>query len=83
MINSFVHKGLEDFFYDGDKKGIQPKHDKKLASVMGRLDAANETRDMNYPGSCLHLPEPKVNNRWAVKIYLLISIRYSFTVSER
>ncbi len=23
MIKSFSHKGLEDFFYDGTKKGIQ------------------------------------------------------------
>lgn len=26
MIKSFDHKGLEDFFYDGTTKGIQPKH---------------------------------------------------------
>ena len=68
MIKSFVHKGLEDFFYEGKKKGIQPKRGKKLAAIMDRLDAANEIRDMNYPGSYLHLLEPRVNNRWAVKV---------------
>ena len=24
MIKSFKHKGLEDFFYTGNKKGIKP-----------------------------------------------------------
>ena len=68
MIKSFAHKGLEDFFYEGEKKGIQPKHEKRLAAIMDRLDAANEIRDMNYPGSYLHLLEPRVNNRWAIRI---------------
>ena len=26
MIKSFVHKGLENYFYTGAKKGIQAKH---------------------------------------------------------
>ena len=68
MIKSFVHKGLEDFFYDGDKKGIEPNHEKKLNAVLDRLDAANEIRDMNYPGSSLHLLEPRANNMWSVKV---------------
>ncbi len=28
MIKSFSHKGLEEFFTTGSKKGIQPKHAK-------------------------------------------------------
>ena len=47
MIKSFSHKGLEDFFYDGVKKGIQPKHANKLAALLDRLDATNDIRDMN------------------------------------
>ena len=68
MIKSFVHKGLEDFFYEGEKKGIRQNHEKKLAAIMDRLDAANEIRDMNYPGSYLHLLEPRANNIWSVKV---------------
>jgi proteic killer suppression protein len=30
MIRSFKHKGLEDFFYTGSKKGIKPEHAKRL-----------------------------------------------------
>ena len=54
MIASFAHKGLEDFFYDGSKRGIQPRHARKLADILDRLDAAHQVEDMRYPGSDLH-----------------------------
>ena len=68
MIKSFIHKGLEDFFYDGTRKGIQAKHASKLEVILDRLDAANEIKDMNYPGSCLHLLLPKTKGRWSIKV---------------
>ena len=68
MIRSFAHKGLEDFFFDGTKKGIQPKQAMKPAEILDRLDHANEIRDMDYPGADLHLLQPKQLGRWAVKV---------------
>lgn len=68
MIKSFIHKGLEDFFYDGTYKGIQARHASKLKAILDRLDAANDIKDMNYPGSDLHLLQPKKKGRWALKI---------------
>ena len=68
MIKSFSHKGLEDFFYDGTKKGIQPKHASKLEDILDRLNQAREIRDMAYPGSNLHLLLPKLEGKWAVKV---------------
>jgi proteic killer suppression protein len=63
-----MHKGLEDFFYDGTLKGIQAKHASKLEAILDRLDSANEIKDMNYPGSGLHLLLPKTKGLWAVKV---------------
>ncbi len=54
MIYSFKHKGLEEFFYTGKKKGIRPEHVDKIARILDRLNAANDVMDMNYPGSYLH-----------------------------
>ena len=68
MIKTFAHTGLEDFFYDGTLKGIQPKHAGKLGAILDRLDAARSVQDMNYPGARLHLLEPRQNNRWSVKV---------------
>lgn len=46
MIKTFSHKGLENFFYDGIKKGIQAAHAQKLADILDRLDAAKEIADI-------------------------------------
>jgi len=54
VIKSFRHKGLQRFFLDGTKKGIQPKHAEKLADILDTLDAASEIRDMRFPGPDLH-----------------------------
>ena len=62
MIKSFLHTGLERFFVDGAKRGIQPNHANKISRILDRLDAANDIRDMRYPGSGLHKLEPKTIN---------------------
>lgn len=72
MIKSFSHKGLKDFFYDGIKKRIQPKHADKLELILDRLNAAADIKDMNYPGSGLHKLEPRSTNMekqvWTVAV---------------
>lgn len=68
MIKSFSHKGLEDFFYDEIKKGIQAIHAQKLADILDRLDAAENIKDMKFPGSDLHQLKGKMKGRWAVKV---------------
>ena len=68
MIKTFSHKGLEDFFYDGIKKGIQADHARKLEDILDRLEAAEDIRDMKFPGSDLHQLKGKMKGRWAVKV---------------
>jgi len=60
MIKNFKHKGLERFFYDGDKSGIIPQHAQKLGDILDTLDAAHEIKDMNFPGAELHLLKGKI-----------------------
>jgi proteic killer suppression protein len=68
MIKSFKHKGLEDFFYTGKKTGITPEHAERLARILDRLNAANEAKDMNYPGSFLHLLTGDKKGQHAVRV---------------
>ena len=63
-----MHKGLEDYFYNGKKKGITPQHAQKLADILDRLDAAIDIKDMNYPGSGLHQLKGRKKGIWAVKV---------------
>jgi proteic killer suppression protein len=39
MIKSFRHKGLQEFYETGNKRGINPDHASRLARIMDRLDA--------------------------------------------
>lgn len=68
MIVSFKHKGLNNFFTDETKKGINPQHAPKLKRLLDRLDAAEKIRDMQFPGSGLHLLEPKQEGVWSVRV---------------
>ena len=67
VIKSFKHKGLENFFYTGNKKGINPQHADRLERILDRLNAANEIKDMNYPGSNLHKLTGDKKDQYAVK----------------
>lgn len=55
MIQTITHKGLKLFFEEEDPRKINPDHKKKIRRILGRLHAAKELKDMNYPGSNLHL----------------------------
>jgi proteic killer suppression protein len=78
MIKSFVHKGIEDYFYDGTKKGIKPQHAQKLADILDRLDAAIDIKDMNYPGSGLHQLKGRKKGIWTVKVTGNWRVTFSF-----
>jgi toxin HigB-1 len=68
MIKSFKHKGLEKLFYTGSKKGIRPDHAARLERILDRLDAANDVKDMNYPGSNLHQLSGDRKDMFAVNV---------------
>lgn len=68
MIKSFKHKGLELFFYTGTKKGIKPEHAGKLERILDRLNAANDLKDMNYPGSNLHALSGTLKGQYSVRV---------------
>ena len=54
MIKSWQHKGLKEFFYTGNKKGIIPMHEKRLKIILQRLNAATDAKDMATPGMKFH-----------------------------
>ena len=68
MIKSFKHKGLENFFITGNKKGIRPEHANRLERILDRLNSASEIKDMNYPGSFLHQLSGNMKDHYSVKV---------------
>ena len=67
-IKSFRHKGLEEFFLTGSKRGIQPGHAGKLEEVLDLLNRAVVVNDMAYPGSFLHPLKGELGGYWSVRI---------------
>jgi len=78
MIRSFRHKGLEQFFITGSKKGILPDHADKIARVLDRLDASISPADMNLPGYRLHELKGKEAGTWSVTINANWRITFQF-----
>lgn len=66
MIKTFAHKGLEAFFSQGSKAGIQPTHAARLKRQLAQLDQASAPRDMNLPGWKLHPLKGDLAGHWAV-----------------
>ena len=66
MIKSFRHKGLQEFFYSGTRKGIQPDHASKIARLLDRLDASVAAKGMNLPGFRLHKLSGQEKDNWSV-----------------
>ena len=61
MINGYKHKGLELFATEGNAKGINHGHAKRIRRILTRLDSAAKPEDMNIPGLRFH--EYKGNNK--------------------
>ncbi len=68
MIRSFRHKGIERFFHDGEKSGIDPDQASRLARILDRLDASASPLDMNLPGFKLHELKGREKGFWAVVV---------------
>ena len=78
MIRSFRHKGLEQFFLTGSKRGIQPDHAEKIARILDRLDASISPADMNLPGYRLHELKGQDTGTWSVTVNANWRITFKF-----
>jgi toxin HigB-1 len=68
MIQSFRHKGLEQFFLAGTTAGIQAQHAARLRLILARLHAATSPQDMRLPGLRLHQLQGERTSTWAVSV---------------
>lgn len=69
MIVNFSHKGLKAFFEKGDSRKLNQGYTEKIRGILARLNAARDIRDMNYPGSNLHiLKAPPLKGFYSVNV---------------
>lgn len=68
MIKSWKHKGLRDFYLNGDKSGIIVEHHQRLKIILQLLDAANKPQQLNLPGFKLHKLKGKLNDFYSITV---------------
>jgi proteic killer suppression protein len=49
VLSKIKHNGLEQFFRQGTKRGVQPKHPTKLGIQLAALDNAKDVADVAVP----------------------------------
>jgi proteic killer suppression protein len=68
MIKTFKHKGVERFFSNGSKAGIQAAQASKLGRLLIALNRTKSPDDTNQPGWELHELERKRKACWSVQV---------------
>jgi proteic killer suppression protein len=68
MIKTFRHKGLERFFREGTKAGIQAAHANRLRLQLLALDQAVRPEDLSAPAWKLHPLKGDMKGHWAVTV---------------
>jgi proteic killer suppression protein len=68
MIRSFRHKGLQQFFLNGNTKGIQEIHAKRLRLLLTALNQAEKIGNLGSPGFDLHPLKGEFDGLWAIKV---------------
>ena len=68
MIKTFRHKGLERFFREGTKAGIQAAHASRLRLQLLALDQAVRPEDLSAPAWKLHPLKGDMKGHWAVTV---------------
>ncbi|WP_457675852.1 type II toxin-antitoxin system RelE/ParE family toxin [Thiolapillus sp.] len=68
MIKSFRHKGLERYFLNGKKSGIQPSHADRLSRQLAVLNRATCPEDVNLSGWRLHPLQGDLKDHWSITV---------------
>lgn len=68
MIRAFRHKGLERYFTQSDRRGIDAGQEARIRRILDRLDAAAGPKDMNLPGYRFHPLKGDRKGAYAVSV---------------
>jgi proteic killer suppression protein len=68
VIKTFRHKGLQDFWETGSKRGIPPELAPRIRRRLLALDAAKQISDLNLPGFDLHQLKGNRAGEWSISV---------------
>ena len=82
MIGSFRHKGLQEFFETGNKRGIRPELASRLGRRLDVLEAAQQLSDIDAHGFSLHRLKGDRQGEWAISVSGNWRITFRFAGGE-
>ncbi len=82
MIVSFRHKGLEQLYRTGSKKGVQATHVPKLLRILSLLDVAQGPDDLAIPGFRTHPLKADLAGHWSIWVNGNWRITFRFIDSD-
>ncbi len=68
MIESIRHRGLRRVYERGDSRYLTAQHIEKIEDILGRLDVATDTSEMDITGYRLHQLRGDRVGHWAVRV---------------
>lgn len=66
VIVSFRHKGLEQLYRTGSKRGVNAAHAPKLLRILSVLDIAQGPDDLTIPSFRAHLLKGDLAGHWSI-----------------
>lgn len=82
VIVSFRHKGLEQLYRTGSKKGVQAAHVPKLLRILSLLDVAQGPDDLAIPGFRTHPLKADLAGHWSIWVNGNWRITFRFIDSD-
>ena len=82
MIASFRHKGLEQLYRDGSKRGVQAAHVPKLLRILSVLDVAAAPADLAIPSFRAHPLKGDLAGQWSVWVNGNWRVTFRFVDSD-
>ncbi len=82
MIVSFRHKGLEELYRDGTKKGVRADHVPKLLRILSTLDVAEGPDDLAIPSFRTHRLKGNLAGHWSIWVNGNCRITFRFIDSD-
>ena len=82
VIVSFRHKGLEQLYRTGSKRGVQAAHVPKLLRILSLLDVAQGPDDLAIPGFRTHPLKADLAGYWSIWVNGNWRVTFRFVDSD-
>lgn len=68
MIRNFRHRGLERLFYEGNARGVNPNHVRRLKVRLDAMHAAGSLEELDQPGFDFHRLRGNRSDEYSIHI---------------